>query len=72
MGEPSVVVAVSSAHRPEAFEAARFCIDTLKETVPVWKAEHWEGGSEWVEGDHPIRPQLPAQHHRQEGGIDPP
>jgi len=47
VGEPSVVVAVSSPHRPEAFEAARFCIDTLKETVPIWKRERWAGGEDW-------------------------
>ena len=41
---------VSSPHRAEAFEAARFCIDTLKETVPIWKREHWEGGSDWGTG----------------------
>jgi molybdopterin synthase catalytic subunit len=47
LGESSVVVAVSSPHRPEAFEAARFGIDTLKATVPIWKREHWDGGSDW-------------------------
>jgi molybdopterin synthase catalytic subunit len=46
----SVAVVVSSPHRAEAFEAARFCIDTLKETVPIWKQEHWEGGSGWGTG----------------------
>ena len=46
----SVAVVVSSPHRAEAFEAARFCIDTLKETVPIWKREHWEGGSDWGTG----------------------
>ena len=56
LSEASVVVVVSSPHRQQAFEAARFCIDTLKETVPVWKAEHWEGGSDWAVGEHPIRP----------------
>lgn len=45
--ESSVVVAVSSPHRPEAFEAARFGIDTLKATVPIWKRERWEGGEDW-------------------------
>ncbi|HVM00489.1 MAG TPA: molybdenum cofactor biosynthesis protein MoaE [Egibacteraceae bacterium] len=46
IGEPSVVVAVSAAHRAEAFEAARHGIDTLKKTVAVWKEEHWaDGGS---------------------------
>lgn len=50
VGQPSVAVAVSSAHRDEAFEAARFVIDELKKRVPIWKKEHWEGGGEWVEG----------------------
>jgi len=39
IGESAVVVAVSAPHRQEAFEAARFCIDTLKETAPIWKRE---------------------------------
>jgi molybdopterin synthase catalytic subunit len=46
--EAAVVVTVSSAHRADAFEAARFCIDTIKETVPIWKREHWEGGADWA------------------------
>jgi molybdopterin synthase catalytic subunit len=45
IGEPSVVVAVSADHRGEAFAAARHGIDTLKETVPIWKREHWSDGS---------------------------
>ena len=45
--EPSVIVAVSSAHRPEAFEAARYGIDVLKATIPIWKREHWSGGTDW-------------------------
>ena len=44
LGESSVIVAVSAPHRAEAFEAARFGIDTLKETVPIWKQETWDGG----------------------------
>ena len=55
LSEASVAVVVSSPHRGAAFEAARFCIDTLKETVPIWKQEHWEGGSGWAVDDHPIR-----------------
>ena len=47
LGESSVVVAVSSPHRPEAFAAARFAIDALKVSVPVWKREEWEGGAGW-------------------------
>lgn len=45
--ESAVVVAVSSPHRADAFEAARYCIDTLKETVPIWKREDWSEGSSW-------------------------
>lgn len=45
--ESSVVVAVSAPHRPEAFSAARFAIDTLKTSVPIWKRETWQGGSDW-------------------------
>lgn len=45
IGEPSVVVGVSADHRGEAFAAARHGIDTLKQTVPIWKREHWTDGS---------------------------
>ncbi len=45
--ESSVVVCVSSPHRPESFEAARFGIDAVKATVPIWKHERWEGGEDW-------------------------
>jgi molybdopterin synthase catalytic subunit len=45
--EVAVVVVVSAPHRDEAFEAARWCIDTLKATVPIWKKERWEGGEDW-------------------------
>lgn len=47
IGESAVVVAVSAPHRPEAFDAARFCIDTLKETAPIWKRESFAGGEAW-------------------------
>jgi len=47
VAECSVVVAASAVHRSEAFDAARYCIDTLKHTVPVWKRERWEGGEDW-------------------------
>lgn len=47
VGEPAVVVAASSPHRPEAFAAARFCIDALKASVPIWKKETWLGGHGW-------------------------
>lgn len=47
VGEAAVVVAASSPHRTEAFEAARFAIDELKCTVPIWKRETWDGGASW-------------------------
>ena len=50
LGETSVAVAVSSAHRGDAFAAARFIIDELKTRAPIWKKEHWPGGSEWSAG----------------------
>ncbi len=53
VGEPAVVVAVSSPHRDAAFEAARFAIDTLKAAVPIWKRERWAGGESWgLEAQH--------------------
>jgi molybdopterin synthase catalytic subunit len=48
IGESSVLIAVSAAHRGDAFEACRYAIDTLKRTVPVWKKEHFEDGEVWV------------------------
>jgi molybdopterin synthase catalytic subunit/molybdopterin converting factor small subunit len=48
IGESSVLIAVSSPHRRQAFEACQFAIDTLKETVPVWKKEYFEDGEVWV------------------------
>jgi molybdopterin synthase catalytic subunit len=56
LSEASVLVVVSSPHRRVAFEAALFAIDTLKESVPIWKQEHWAGGSDWAVEQHPIRP----------------
>ena len=50
LGESSVLVVVSAPHRPEAFEAARFGIDALKSTVPIWKREAWATGSDWALG----------------------
>lgn len=49
VGEASVAIAVAAPHRREAFEAARYAIDRLKEIVPIWKKEIWEGGEEWIE-----------------------
>ncbi len=49
IGESSVLIAASAAHRADAFEACRFAIDTLKTTVPIWKKEHYQDGEVWVE-----------------------
>jgi molybdopterin synthase catalytic subunit len=48
IGEVPVIIAVSCAHRDAAFEACRYVIDTLKETVPIWKKEIFEDGEVWV------------------------
>lgn len=50
LGEASVVAAVSAPHRPQAFEAARYAIDALKASAPIWKKEHWSGGDDWGTG----------------------
>lgn len=49
LGEISVAVAISTPHRAEAFEAARWIMDQIKQTVPIWKKENWsDGTSQWV------------------------
>jgi molybdopterin synthase catalytic subunit len=48
IGETSVVIAVSAPHRQDALAACKEAIDTLKETVPLWKKEVYEGGEEWL------------------------
>ncbi|MBS4200762.1 molybdenum cofactor biosynthesis protein MoaE [Bacillus sp. FJAT-49732] len=44
----AVAIAVSSPHRPEAYEANRYAIERIKEIVPIWKKEHWEDGEQWI------------------------
>jgi MoaE-MoaD fusion protein len=51
IGETSVFIAVSSAHRAQAYAASRWLIDTLKKTVPIWKKEHFEDGEVWADGE---------------------
>ena len=51
IGETSVFIVVSAAHRGAAFEACRWIIDTLKKTVPIWKKEHFEDGAVWADGE---------------------
>lgn len=53
VGDSAVIVVASSPHRPEAFAAARFCIDALKATIPIWKRERWHDGESWgLEAQH--------------------
>ncbi|MEY2974582.1 MAG: hypothetical protein RIR49_1002 [Actinomycetota bacterium] len=54
LGESSVVVVAAAPHRPQAFEAARYVIDAVKATVPIWKHEEWAGGSDWGADATPI------------------
>ena len=51
VGETSVVMAVSSPHRDEAFEALRHGMELLKTTVPIWKHEFYVDGDSWIQGD---------------------
>jgi molybdopterin converting factor subunit 1 len=60
VGETSVLIAVVSAHRAAAFEACRWLIDTLKQTVPIWKKEFFEDGAVWADGEP-----FPASRPRQ-------
>jgi molybdopterin synthase catalytic subunit len=52
--EVAVVVAVGAPHRAEAFAAARFAIDSLKASAPIWKKESWQGGEQWGTGAQPV------------------
>ncbi len=56
VGETSVLIAVSAAHRREAFDACRAALDALKRTVPIWKKEFFTDGSAWAEGELPVAP----------------
>jgi molybdopterin synthase catalytic subunit len=50
LGEVSLVIALSAPHRDEAYQASRYVIEKLKQSVPIWKKEVWEGGEEWIQG----------------------
>src|SRR5258705_9414998 len=50
IGEASIVIAAASAHRGDAFAAGRYTIERVKQIVPVWKREHFDGGEVWLEG----------------------
>ncbi|MCP4130622.1 MAG: molybdenum cofactor biosynthesis protein MoaE [bacterium] len=48
IGEDSIIIALSSPHRDEAYQASRYIIDTIKQTVPIWKKEFYTDGSKWI------------------------
>jgi molybdopterin synthase catalytic subunit len=50
IGDASVVIAVATPHRADAFAACRYAIERLKQIVPIWKHEHFDGGDVWIEG----------------------
>ena len=50
LSEASIIIAAASAHRAEAFAACRYTIERVKQIVPIWKHEHFEGGEVWLEG----------------------
>jgi len=56
IGETSLLVAVASPHRVEAFAACHYAVDRIKQIVPIWKKEVWEDGEEWIEGNVPDVP----------------
>ena len=62
LGEASVAIAVSSPHRQDAFEAGQWLIDTIKQSVPIWKQENWaDGTSQWVHPNNtPSSPDVEA------------
>lgn len=60
IGDTSVFIAVSSAHRGAAFDACRYAIDTLKKTVPIWKKEFFADGAVWADGELPPVPKNAA------------
>ncbi len=65
IGETSVAIIVTSAHRRAAFEACRYAVDLLKQIVPIWKKEYFEDGGVWVEGEGAsgVQPsEINAQH----------
>ena len=70
LSETAVAVVVSSPHRADAFAAALSCIDRVKESVPIWKKEHWSDGSDWATGSQPIRARAVTSVTSHEGGVN--
>ncbi|WP_394218591.1 molybdenum cofactor biosynthesis protein MoaE [Halobacillus trueperi] len=57
----AVIIAVSTPHRNDSYEASRYAIERIKEIVPIWKKEHWEDGEEWIGDQKEIRPGVPLK-----------
>lgn len=66
IGEASVVIVAASPHRGDAFAACRYAIERVKQIVPIWKREHFDGGDVWLEGAavHPDDEEARATAHR--------
>ncbi|KGX86048.1 molybdenum cofactor biosynthesis protein MoaE [Pontibacillus marinus] len=61
----AVVIAVSTPHRADSYDASRYAIERIKEIVPIWKKEHWEDGEQWI-GDQLESKAYPSGHPEQE------
>ncbi len=55
VGQSSIAIAVGAPHRHEAYQASRYLIEAIKTRAPIWKQEHWEGGSGWGTGASDLR-----------------
>ncbi len=69
VGETSLVVAVASPHRREAFAACQYSVDRIKQTVPIWKKEFFEGGEVWVESPEDVAAREAAEVSSQTEGA---
>lgn len=57
----AVIIAVSTPHRNDSYEASRYAIERIKEIVPIWKKEHWEDGEEWIGDQKEVRRGVPLK-----------
>ncbi|MBX0357127.1 molybdenum cofactor biosynthesis protein MoaE [Halobacillus sp. Nhm2S1] len=57
----AVIIAVSTPHRNDSYEASRYAIERIKEIVPIWKKEHWEDGEEWIGDQKEVKPGVPLK-----------
>ncbi len=64
VGEASVVIAVSSAHRADAFEASAYAIQRIKEIVPVWKKEFYDDGETWIGSESDYQQLIAVERQR--------